>query len=63
MDKPLILRASKGIGLIARFRRYLPRNSLLNIYKAFIRPHLDYGDVVYDFQGNAFFIQKLESVQ
>ena len=59
----MILRANKDIGLITRLRRYLPRNSLLTIYKAFIRPHLDYGDVVYDYPGNASFVQKLESVQ
>ena len=29
----------------------------------FIRYHLDYGDVVYDYPGNASFIQKIESVQ
>ena len=61
--KEKILRANKGIGLITRLRRYLPRNSLLTIYKAFIRPYLDYGDVVYDYPGNASFMQKLESVQ
>ena len=59
----MILRASKGIGLISRLRRYIPRNSLLTIYKTFIRPHLDYGDEVYDYLGNASFPQKLESVQ
>ena len=26
----------------------LPRSSLLAVYKCFIRPHLDYGDVIYD---------------
>ena len=59
----MILRANKGIGLITRLRRYLPRNFLLTIYKAFIRPHLDYGYVVYDYPGNALFVKKLESVQ
>ena len=59
----MILRVNKDIGLITRLRRYLPRNSLLIIYKAFIRPHLDYGDVVYDYPGNASFAQNLESVQ
>ena len=24
-----------------------PRNALLRIYKTFIRPHLDYADVIY----------------
>ena len=37
----MTLRGNKGIGLITRLRRYLPRDSLLTIYKAFIRPHLD----------------------
>ena len=59
----MILRANKGIGLISRLRRYLPRNSLLTIYKVYISPHWDYGDVVYDYAGNASFMQKLESVQ
>ena len=36
---------------------------MVDYFKAFIRPHLDYGDVVYDFPGNASFMQKLESVQ
>ena len=55
----MILRANKGVGLITRLRRYLPRNSLLSIYKAFIRPHLDFVDVVYDYPGNAYFTQNL----
>ena len=59
----MILRVNKRIGLITRLRRYLPRNSLLTICKVFIRPHLDYRDVVYDFPGNASFMQELESVQ
>ena len=59
----MILRANKGVGLITRLHRYIPRHSLLTIYKAFIRPHLDYGDVVYDYPGNASFTQKLESAQ
>ena len=24
------------------------RKALVNIYKSFIRPHLDYGDILYD---------------
>ena len=59
----MILRANKGVGLITRLRRYLPRNSLLTIYKALIRPHLGYGDVVYDYPGNVSFMKKLESIQ
>ena len=41
----------------------MPRRSLLIIYKSFIRPHLDYGDVIYDQLSNASFSNKNESVQ
>ena len=27
---------------------HLPRKTLLTIYKSFVRPHLDYGDVIYN---------------
>ena len=41
----------------------LPRQDLVTIYKAFIRPHLDYGDVVYDQASNNSFQAKMESIQ
>ena len=58
-----IRKANKGIGLINRLRKHVPRRSLLTIYKSYIRPHLDYGDIIYDRPGNATFVQKLESIQ
>ena len=58
-----IKKANKGIGLIHRLRKYVPRKSLLTIYKSYIRPHLDYGDIIYDHPGNATFVQRLESIQ
>ena len=36
---------------------------LEHLYKLFIRPHLDYGDVVYDQPSNDVFSNKLETVQ
>ena len=41
----------------------LPRQVLITIYKAFVRPHLDYGDIIYDQAYNASFHQKLEKIQ
>ena len=41
----------------------LPRSSLLTIYKSFVRPHLDYGDVIYDQHNNTSLSDKIESVQ
>ena len=46
--KKKISKANKGIALITRLRNYVPRDALIRIHKAFIRPHLDYGDIVYD---------------
>ena len=58
-----ISKANRGIGLIKRLYSYLPRKSLLNIYKSFIRPHLDYGDVIYNQPHNDTFCKMIESVQ
>ena len=41
----------------------LPRQVLVTIYKAFIRRHLDYGDVLYDQAFNNSFDAKMESTQ
>ena len=35
----------------------------MTMYKAFVRPHLDYGDIIYDEAYNETFHQKLESIQ
>ena len=41
----------------------MPHGPLLTIYKTFIRPHLDYGDVIYDQHYNNYFDQKLEPIK
>ena len=41
----------------------LPRRALVTIYKAFIRPHLDYGDGLYDQAFNNSFPSKMEFIQ
>ena len=51
------------IGLLRKFQLILPRHSLTEIYKTFIRPHLDYGDVIYSRAFNESFYQRLESIQ
>ena len=43
--------------------KYLRRSTLLIIYKTFIRPHLDYRDIIYDKGYNTSFHQKLELLQ
>ena len=41
----------------------LPRSALITLYKAFVRPHLDYGDILYDQARNESFHLKLECIQ
>ena len=45
-------KASKGNGVIKKLFKSLPRNALLTIYKSFVRPHLGFGDIVYDWPDN-----------
>ena len=40
----------------------LPHSSLLTIYKPFVRPHSDYGDVIYDQPNNSGLPDKIETV-
>ena len=54
---------NKTIGPFRKLYSALSRLSLLAIYKSFIRPHLDYGDIIYDQAYTASFHQKIESVQ
>ena len=44
-------------------RKILPRPVLMTIYKAFVRPHLDYGDVIYDEAYSEILNQKVKYVQ
>ena len=43
-----IKKCNRIIGFIRRQSINLPRNVLITIYKSFVRPHLDYGDILYD---------------
>ena len=44
----VLSKVNKMIALLRKFQHILPRHSILTIYKTFVRPHLDYGDVVYE---------------
>ena len=55
-----ISKANKGIGIIRRLFNILPRNALITMYKSFIRPHLDYCDIIYDQPNNETFCSKIE---
>ena len=46
-----------------KLQNLLPRTVLITLYKAFVCPHLYYGDILYNQAHNASFHQKLESLQ
>ena len=39
--------AKRFIGILKYLNNYLPLKTLSQIYKMYVRPHLDYGDVIY----------------
>ena len=45
--KSAISKTRKGIGFVKYLSKYLPRHTLNELYKLYVRPHLDYGDVIY----------------
>ncbi len=68
-----IQKCRRGIGMIKFLSKYLPRHTLIELYKLYVRPHLDYGDVIYhippkkcEFSQDTSLnnhMEKLESVQ
>ena len=69
--KAVIARSRQGIGMLRFLSKY--RDTLNEMYKLYVRPHLDYGDVIYhilqnicEFSHSVVLtnqIEKLESVQ
>ena len=71
--KSAISRVRKGIGLLKYLSKYLSMHTLNELYKLYVRPHLDSGDVIYhipakacEFSQNIIVpnvMEKLESIQ
>ena len=53
-------KVNKAIGLLRKLQNLLSRSTLITIYKAFVRPHLDYGDILFDQTYNSSFHEKLD---
>ena len=49
--------------MIRRLSVKVPRKALVTICKSFIRPHLDYGDILYDKPENENFQNNLKKAQ
>ena len=54
---------NKGMGMLKKLSNHLSRHSLVTLYKAFIRPPLDYADIIYDKPNNIKICNKIESHQ
>ena len=60
--KVITTKVNKAIELLRELQKSLPRSVLMTMYKAFVRPHLDYGDIIYDEVYNETFHEKLECI-
>ena len=61
--KTTLNKTNRTMGLLDKLQNLLPRATLITIYKAFVIPHLDYGDVLYHQLFNTLFHEKLGSIQ
>ena len=48
-------KVNESVGIIRKLQNVLPRSALLTVYKSFIRPLLNYGDIIYDKAFNELF--------
>ena len=56
--KNVFTKTNKMIGLLQKLSNLLPRQALVTVYKAFVRCHLDYVDVLFDHPFNNSFHAK-----
>ena len=64
--KEKIISARRGIGVIHYLSKYVSRDVLDQMYQLYVRPHLDYGDIIYhkvDPELSLDFTKKLEATQ
>ena len=58
-----VKKATKRVNVVRKINLFLPPSSLQTIYKSFVRPHLDYADVIYDQPNNSCLSDKMETAQ
>ena len=61
--KEKLSKVYKDTGLFRSLSSKLPRQAFFTMYKAFARPHIGYGVIVYDKPNNETFINKFEKTQ
>ena len=55
--KRILNKTNRTVGIFRKLQSLLPRASVIAIYEGFLRPHLDYGDILYDQAFNASFMK------
>ena len=61
--KTISVKTKKTLYLLGKLQNLLPGAALITLYKSFIRPYLDYDDIIYEQGFNSSFQEKLESIQ
>ena len=61
--KTIFQKTNRAIGLLRKLETLLPRAPFITIYELFIRPLLDYVDVIYDQTFSMSFQQKMKTIQ
>ena len=61
--KTISVKTNKTLYLLRKLQNLLPSAALITLYKLFIRPYLDYGDIIYEHAFNSSFHEKRESIQ
>ena len=61
--KSKLTTVNKLTSTLRKLYHYMSHDSFVTIYKFFIRPHLDYADVIFDKPRNETFSNRIKSVQ
>lgn len=58
----VVTKVSKGIGMMRRMKKFVPKSTLVRVYNAIILPHFDYCSLVWD-NCSDYLIEKLQKFQ
>ena len=61
-DMNIVIKISRTIGLISKLRHFVPKHTLINIYRSLIAPYLSYGLIVWG-QACKSYLDKLLKLQ
>ena len=61
--KTVLSKTNRTIELLYKLQNLLPREAFITIYKASVRPHVDYGDVLFHEAFSTSSHEKLEYIQ